>query len=149
MSLLDQLNNDLKDAMRSGNEARKLAIRSVKSAITYAEVEKMSPLDDVEMLAVLAKQAKQRRESILEFQRGRRPDLVAKEEAELAVLETYLPHQLSEAEIEAHVHGVLDAQKAAGQADLGSVMRRVMADLKGRADGRLVNQIVRRLLEQG
>lgn len=149
MSLIDRLNEDLKEAIRAGDERRKLAIRSVKTALRNAEVAKMAPLDEGEMLAVVAKEAKMRREAIEEFRRGGRPDLVAEEEAELAVLESYLPRQLTEAEIEAHARSVIEALKATGQADLGTVMRRLMADLKGRADGRLVNQIVRRLLEQG
>jgi uncharacterized protein YqeY len=149
MTLLDKLNEDLKEAMRAGHERRKLAIRSAKTAIRNAEVAKMAPLDENEMLAVIAKEVKQRRESIEEFKRGGRPDLVANEEAELAVLESYLPRQLTAEEIESRAQAVIEELKAAGQADLGTVMRRMMADLKGRADGRLVNQIVRRLLGQG
>jgi len=135
--------------MRAGDERRKLAIRSAKTAIRNAEVAKMAPLDENEMLAVIAKEVKQRRESIEEFKRGGRPDLVAEEEAELAVLESYLPRQLTAEEIELHAQTVIEMLKAVGQADLGHVMRHMMADLKGRADGRLVNQIVRRLLGQG
>ncbi len=148
MSLIDRLNEDLKGAMRAGDERRKLAIRSAKTAIRNAEVAKMAPLDENEMLAVIAKEVKQRRESIEEFKRGGRPDLVAEEEAELAVLESYLPRQLTAEEIESRAQAVIEELKAVGQVDLGTVMRRMMADLKGRADGRLVNQIVRRLLGQ-
>ncbi|HEY65894.1 MAG TPA: GatB/YqeY domain-containing protein [Caldilineae bacterium] len=147
--LIDRLNEDLKEAMRAGDEARKLAIRAVKTAIRNAEVEKMAPLDEGEILAVIAKEAKMRRDAIEEFKRGGRPDLVAKEEAELAVLESYLPRQLTEEEIEARAREVIEELKAAGQANMGNAMRRLMGELRGRADGRLVNQIVRRLLEQG
>ncbi len=149
MSLIDRLNEDLKGAMRAGDERRKLAIRSAKTAIRNAEVAKMAPLDENEMLAVFAKEVKQRRESIEEFKRGGRPDLVAEEEAELAVLESYLPRQLTAEEIESRAQAVIEELRAVGQVDLGTVMRRMMADLKGRADGRLVNQLFRRLLGQG
>ncbi|GAB4565255.1 MAG: GatB/YqeY domain-containing protein [Anaerolineae bacterium] len=148
MSILDRLNEDLKTAMKSGDEARKLAIRAVKTAIRNAEVEKMAPLTEEEIVAVIARQAKQRRESIEEFKRGNRPDLVAKEEAELAVLEAYLPRQLTEEEIRAHAEKVIKDLGAQGPADMGKVMRQMMADLRGQADGRLVNQIVRDLLSQ-
>ncbi|NOZ28186.1 MAG: GatB/YqeY domain-containing protein [Chloroflexi bacterium] len=149
MKLIDRLNEDLKEALRTKDEPRKLAIRAVKTAIRNAEVEKMASLDEGEVLAIIAKEAKMRREAIEEFKRGERPDLVAKEEAELAVLEAYLPRQLTEEEIEARAREVIDELKAAGQANMGNVMRRLMSELRGRADGRLVNQIVRRLLEQG
>ncbi len=149
MGLIEKLNEDLKEAMRSGDERRKLAIRAVKTAIRNAEVEKMAPLDEDEILAVIAREAKKRRDAIVEFKRGGRDDLVANEEAELAVLESYLPRQLTAEEIEAHAREVIAELKAAGQANMGNVMRRMMTDLKGRADGRLVNQIVRRLLTQG
>lgn len=149
MGLLERLNQDLKEAMRAGDERRKLAIRAVKTAIRNAEVEKMAPLDEDEILAVIAREAKKRRDAIEEFRRGGREDLVADEEAELAVLESYLPRQLTAEEIEAHAREVIAELQAAGQPDMGSVMRRMMADLKGRADGRLVNQIVRRLLREG
>ncbi|MCD6290477.1 MAG: GatB/YqeY domain-containing protein [Anaerolineae bacterium] len=149
MKLIERLNEDLKDAMRAGDQARKLAIRSVKTAVRNAEVEKMAPLDDDEVLAVIAKQAKMRREAIEEFKRGRREDLVAKEEAELAVLEAYLPQQLTAEEIEARAKEVIEELKAQGQANMGNVMRRLMSELRGQADGRLVNQIVQRLLKQG
>ena len=147
MSLLDQINNDLKDALKSGDKLRAQTIRGLKSAITYVEKgEGSSKLDDLGILEVIAKQAKQRRDSIAEFEKGGRDDLVQQEAAELAILESYLPEQMSEAEIEAKTKAVIAELGVTDMKGMGQVMSRLMADLKGQADGKVVNQIVRRLL---
>ena len=99
MSLKDQLNNDLKDAMRDKDKVRTGTLRTLKSALKYAEIEAGAELDDQGVLGVIAKQAKQRRESIAEFEKAQRADLVEQETAELTILEKYLPAQLSEAAI--------------------------------------------------
>jgi uncharacterized protein YqeY len=151
MGLQEQLMEDLKEAMRQQDEQRKRAIRSVIAAIKLAETEldssgKRVSLGDDDILAVIAKQAKQRRESIVEFERGGREDLVAEEEADLAILEAYLPQQLTPEEIEAEARQIIAEVEATGPADMGKVMKPLMARLKGRADGKLANQIVRELL---
>ncbi len=147
MSLLDTLNQDLKTAMKRGDDAAKRALRGVKAAITRAEKEKGNrPLTDDEILAVLRKQAKQRQDSITAYRQAGREDLVAEEEAELKVIEAYLPQLMSEEEIRAVAQQVIAQVGATGPRDMGKVMKPLMAQLKGKADGRLVNQIVRELL---
>lgn len=148
VSLQDKLMEDLKDAMRRGDETRKLVIRMARAAIKNAEVERGRPLDESEVLRVIEKEAKQRRDSIAEFARGNRPDLVAKEQAEIEVLQEYLPKQLSHDEIVAIVRRVITQVDARGPTDLGKVMPKVMAEVRGKADGRVVNQIVQDLLSK-
>jgi hypothetical protein len=103
-------------------------------------------LDDDDILALIAKQAKQRQESIVEYKRAGRQDLVDEEEAELAILQAYLPQQLGREEIEAEARAVIAEVGASGPRDMGKVMKPLMARLRGRADGKLANQIVRELL---
>ena len=151
MGLREQLMADLKEAMRARDEARKRTIRSVIAAIKQAETQldasgQRVSLDDAGILALIAKQAKERQESIDAFQSGGRDDLVAREEADLAILEAYLPRQLNQEEIKAEAREVIDEVGASGLQDIGKVMKPLMVRLRGRADGRLANQIVRELL---
>jgi uncharacterized protein YqeY len=151
MDLREQLMEDLKEAMRQRDEQRKRTIRSVIAAIKQAETNldasgNRVTLDDTDILMLITKQAKQRQESIVEYDRGGRDDLVAEEKAELAILQAYLPRQLTEEEIEAEARRVMAEVRASGPRDIGKVMRPLMARLRGQADGRLVNQIVRELL---
>ncbi len=147
MSLLDTINADLKNAMKRGDDAAKRALRSVKAAITRAEKDQGNrPLTDEEIIAVLRKQAKQRHDSIEAYRNAGREDLVAEEAAELAVIETYLPQLMSEEEIRELAQKVIDELGATSPRDMGKVMGRLMPQLKGKADGRLVNQVVRNLL---
>lgn len=151
MSLREQLMADLKEAMRHRDVVRKRTIRSVIAAINTAETELDSSgervtLKDDDILVIIAKQAKQRRESIVEYRKGGREDLVAEEEAELAILQTYLPQQLTRDEIEVEARQVIDEVGASSPGDIGKVMKPLMARLKGQADGSLVNQVVRELL---
>lgn len=152
MSLLEQLDSDLKAAMLARDEDRKRTLRSIKTALANAVVEKRATggisatLNDDEVLAVIAKQANQRRDSIAEFSKAGRMDLVGAEQAELAILQEYLPQQLSAEEITAVVQQVIAETGAASAKDMGVVMRSVMPRLQGRADGKLVNQIVREQL---
>lgn len=151
MSLREQLMNDLRDAMRAKDETRKRTIRSVIAALKEAETELDSSgqrvsLDDSAILALIAKQAKQRQESIDAFQLGGRDDLVAREEGDMAVLQSYLPKQLSREQIEAEARQVIAEVGASGPRDIGKVMKPLMARVRGRADGGLANQIVRELL---
>ena len=153
MDLREQLTNDLKEAMRQRDERRKTTIRSVIAAIKQAETEldregKRVSLDDDGILALIHKQAKIRQESIVEFGKGGRQDLVAEEEAELAILQTYLPRQLTPEEIKTEVRQVIAEVGASGPHDMGKVMKPLMARLRGRADGKLANQIVRELLAE-
>ena len=148
MTLEERLNADLKEAMRSGDTARKMAIRSVKAALTEAKVagEQARELTDEDVLAIIIKLARQRRDSITEFARGGRVDLVAKEQADLAVLETYLPKQLDDAAIRERAQAVIAEVGAVDLKGIGPVMRRLTADLRGQADGQAINRIVRELL---
>jgi hypothetical protein len=151
MSLREQLMDDLKEAMRQQDVTRRQAIRSVLAAIKKAETEldasgQRVTLDDDDILAVIAKLGKQRQESIAEYRRGGREDLVAEEEADLAILQTYLPQQMGPEEIEAEARQVIAEVGATGPRDIGKVMKPLMARLRGRADGKVANQIVRELL---
>ena len=146
MSLKDKLMEDLKQALRQGDECRRSTLRLVIAAIRNAEIEKRHELNEGELLAIIAKEAKQRRESIAEFERGGRQDLVDREKAELQVLLAYLPEQLSREEIEAEARQTIEEVGATGPAQMGEVMRRLMPLMKGRADGKLVNQVVKELL---
>jgi uncharacterized protein YqeY len=151
MGLSEQLASDLKDAMRARDEIRKRAIRSVIAAIKEAGTQLDSAgrrvvLEEKDMLAILAKQARQRQESIIEYRKGGREDLVAEEQAELTILEEYLPKQLDRDEIEAEARQAIEEVGATGRQDMGKVMRLLMDRLRGRADGKVVNQVVTELL---
>jgi hypothetical protein len=132
--------------MRQKDQARKRTLRLALAAITNAKVAKGNELDDGEVLAVLAKQAKQSQEALEEFRKAGREDLVAREEADLAVLQAYLPRQLDRDEIAKRAQAAIEGRGASSMRDMGSVMKALMADLRGQADGKLVNQIVRELL---
>jgi uncharacterized protein YqeY len=151
MDLRQQLMDDLKEAMRQQDELRKRAIRSVMAAMKKAETDLTASgdrvhLDDSDILAIIAKQAKQRQESIDEFSKAGRQDLVVQEEAELNVLQAYLPRQLTREEIETEARKVIEEVQATSPRDMGKVMSPLMERLRGRADGKLVNQVVRELL---
>ena len=148
MTLEERLDADLKDAMRSGDTTRKLAIRAVKTAITEAKVAgtEVKTLSDADVLAIITKQVKQRRDSIIEYTKGGRPDLAVQEQAEIAVLEVYLPQQLSEAEIRERAQAVIAELGVTDMKGFGSVMKRLSADLRGIADGQIINRVVRELL---
>jgi uncharacterized protein YqeY len=151
MGLREQLTDDLKDAMRQQDAVRKTTIRSVIAEIKKAETTldangQRVHLDDQGIIGAIAKQARMRQESIVEFRKGGREDLVAQEEAELAILQSYLPQQLTPEEVEAEARQVITETEATGPGDLGKVMKALMPRLRGRADGRLANQIVRELL---
>lgn len=148
MSLKERLGEDLKAALRSGDERRKTAIRLVLTAVRYAEVASGRPSDDAGILSVVSKQVKQNRESIEEFRKGNRPDLVAKEEAELAVLLAYLPPAMSNEEIAEAARQIIQEMGAQGPADIGKVMPLLISRLAGRADGRQINAVVSGLLSQ-
>ena len=148
MTLEERLDTDLKDAMKSNDTTRKLAIRAVKTAITEAKVSgtEAKTLTDADVLAIITKQVKQRRDSVIEYNKGNRPDLAAQEEAEIKVLEVYLPRQLSEAEIRERAQAVIAELGVTDMKGLGPVMKRLSADLRGIADGQIINRVVRELL---
>lgn len=146
MTLQDRLMDDLKRAMRKGDKTRVSTIRMLRAAIKNAEIAQGKSLDDAAVLGVVAKEAKQRRESIAEFSKGNRPDLVSQEEAELSVLLGYLPRQMSRDEIVAAARQVIQEVGATGPADKGKVMSRLMPQLKGKAEGQVVNTVVSELL---
>ncbi|MBI2912508.1 MAG: GatB/YqeY domain-containing protein [Chloroflexi bacterium] len=146
MSLKEKLAEDLKDAIRQGDESRKTAIRMVTWAVKNAEVAAGKPLEDPEVLVVIAKQVKQGRESIEEFKKGRRQDLVDKEAAEMRVLEAYLPPAMATEEIAEEARKVIAEVGARGPADKGKVMPVLIARLAGRAEGRVINEVVTELL---
>ena len=148
MTLEERLDADLKEAMRSGDNTRKLAIRAVKTAITEAKVSgtEQRDLTEEDVVRILQKQVKQRRDSVAEFTKGGRMDLVEKELAEIAVLEKYLPQQMSEAEVRGHAAKVIAELDVTDMKGLGPVMKRMTADLRGVADGQVINRVVRELL---
>ena len=148
MALRQQLQDDLIRAMRDQDEARKRTLRMALTALKLKEKETEvgRELSDADVAAVLQKEAKQRRETLDELAQANRPDLVSAEQAELDILTEYLPKQLSRDEITDLARQVIADLKAEGPRQTGQVMRTLMAQLKGQADGQLVSQIVRELL---
>jgi uncharacterized protein YqeY len=144
--LQEKLMDDLKAAMKSRDKLRHLVISMVRAAIKNAEIAQQRTMEDPDILGIIAKEAKLRRESIEEYKKGNRPDLVVKEEAELAILLEYLPKQMSRDEIIAAARQVITEVGAQGPADKGKVMPKLMAQLKGKAEGREINDIVTKLL---
>ncbi|MFZ3062616.1 MAG: GatB/YqeY domain-containing protein [Actinomycetota bacterium] len=146
MSLKEKISEDMKASLKGGEKERLSTLRMLISAIKYTEIEKRQELKNEDVLEVISREIKRRREAVEEYRKGNRPDLVEKEEREAKILEEYLPPQLSDAEIEAIVKEVIDETGAMGPRDIGKVMGLVMPRVKGRADGRKVNDIVGRLL---
>lgn len=153
MGQREKLRGDLNDAMRQKDKQRKTTIRLIISAINKAESEldadgNRVQLDDKGILSIISKEAKIRQESIVEFRSGGREDLVAEAEAELAILQTYLPTQLTRQEIETEAREVIETVGASDPHDIGKVMKPLMSRLQGRADGKVANQVVRELLSE-
>jgi len=145
----DQLRSDLRDAMRAKDVPRRNTIRMVEAAIKNAEIEKRgTELAESDILAILQRQVKQRRESIEQFTQGGREDLAENERVEIAIIEAYLPQQLSRDEVELRARSVIAEVGAAGPGDRGKVMGMLMKDLRGQADGSLVNAVVGELLAE-
>ncbi len=143
-----KLMDDLKQAMRGGDKVRLSVIRLVMSAVKNTEIARRADLSDADILGVITKEVKQRQESIEAFKQGNRHDLVAREEAELAILQEYLPEQMTREEIIAEARRVIEEAGAQGLSDKGKVMPKIIAQLKGRADGREINAVVTELLSQ-
>jgi uncharacterized protein len=134
MALKDRITEDMKNAMRAGDKDRLAAIRLILAAIKQREIDERITLDDGQVLSVLEKMIKQRREAIVQFQSGGRADLVAKETAEIGVLQGYLPAQLSEAELDALIRESIAATGASSIRDMGKVMAAIKPKAQGRAD---------------
>ena len=149
MTIRERLEADIVAAMRSRNQQRLDALRYLKSAVNRVEIDQRTTLDDAGVIDVVVRQVKDRRDSIRMFEQGNRADLVAKEAADLAILEEYMPPQLDEAELTRLVQQVISAVGAATMQDKGKVMGRLMPQVQGKADGALVNTLVSRLLESG
>ena len=134
MTLKERITEDMKTAMRSGEKDRLAVIRLLQAAIKQREVDERVTLDDAQVTSVLEKMIKQRKESIVAFEKGARADLVAKENAEIAVLQPYLPAQLSDAELDALIAEAIASTGAASIKDMGKVMGIVKAKAAGKAD---------------
>jgi len=147
MSLLNRLTEELKEALRAGNHTKLSVIRLLKSSIKNREIEKMAPLTDEEIIDIIMTALKQRRESIEQFQKGGREDLVQKEKSELEILQTFLPQQLSEEELVGEIQAVIREVGASSLKDMGKVMKILMIRLKGRAEGAKVSSLVKELME--
>lgn len=149
MATKEVLEQKLRDAMRAGDDVTKRTIRMALSAIKLVEIDKGQPLDEAGISTILQKEIKIRLEAVQDAEKAKREDLIAEAKAELAVIESFLPKQLSEAEIEALVREAITETQAAGPADIGKVMKAVMPKIQGRAAGDKINQIVRRLIIPG
>ena len=143
MALKESLDQDLKTAMREKAQLRLETIRMLKSAIKYREIELMKPLDDAGIQAVISSEVKRRRDAIEQYRAGNRPELAEKEEAEIAVLQGYLPQQLSADELRAKVDAAVAAVGAQGMKDMGKVMKALMPEVQGRAEGSAVSDMVK------
>ena len=146
MGLEAKLRDDLKGSLRKGDKLRVSVLRLLLSAVNYAQMAKQAPLEDSDVLGVVVKEAKQRQESIEAFKKGERADLVSQEQGELEILQSYLPKQMSHDEVVAAVRVVIAATGAKGLQDKGKVMPKLIAELKGKADGREINAVVTDLL---
>jgi len=146
MPLIEAIDQDLKKAMKASEKKAVSALRLIKSALKYREIEKGGRLEDQDETSVLSSLLKQRKESIEQYEKAGREDLAASERAEIEVIMRYLPDQIPEAELEGIVRAVISDLGASGPKDVGRVMKEVMPRVRGRADGKVVNVIVSRLL---
>lgn len=146
ITLKDRIQEALKRALKRQQGVEVSTLRLLLSEIKYAEIAQQKPADDSKVLDVIGREVKRRRESIEAFKKGNRGDLVAQEEAELAVLMSYLPRQMSREEVITAARQAMDAVGARGPGDKGKVMSQLMPQLKGKADGKEVSEIVSELL---
>ena len=143
MTLEERIDSDLKEALRARNEVKLSTLRMLKAALKNTQIDKRKDkLDDPEVIEIIAKEIKKHRDSIDGFQKGNRQDLVDKEQKELSILQAYMPAQLSREEVIAIVKDAITQCGAATKADTGKVMKLVMEKVKGRAEGKLVNEMV-------
>ena len=147
MTIKTQLNDSMKDAMKSGDEVRKQTVRMVLAAVKQVEIDKRTELDDVAVMNLIQKEMKNRRESLEEARKANRADLVEANEAEMKVLEAFLPKAMPAEELRALVQAAIDETGASTPADMGKVMKVVMAKVAGRAPNDVVSATVRELLQ--
>ena len=147
MSIKETLQQDRIAAMRAGDTTKRNAVGLLLAAIKQEEIDGQTTLDDEGVQAVLMKQAKQRRESIADYEKAGRPEMVASEQAELTIIETYLPQQMGREQIVAIAAEIVAELGVTDAKGMGQVMGKLMPKLKGQADGRLVNEVVRELLQ--
>jgi uncharacterized protein len=145
-TLKTKLQDDMKTAMKSGDKAVVAVLRMLTASIKNTEIARQKALDDSDILGIISKEVRQHEESITAFKSGNRDDLVQKEEAEMATLKAYLPEQLPREEIVAVAKRIVEEVGASGPHDKGKVMPRIMGELKGKADGRIINEVVTELL---
>ena len=146
MSIFERINSDLISAMKAGDKERTIALRGLKSAIKYREIDKGEDLTDEDVIAVLSSAVKRHRDSIEQYGKAARDDLVREEKAQLEIAMAYMPKQLEPEEIEKEVDETIAEVGASGPSDIGKVMKGIMPKLKGRADGKIVKDIVSRRL---
>lgn len=147
MSLSERLNDDMKQAMKNQDKFKLSVIRMVRSAVKNVEIDERKTLDDNEVLDILNRELKQRRDSLQEFEKAGRTDLAESVKAEIDILQDYLPQQLTEEEIKEIVQQTIQETGASSKADMGKLMGALMPKVKGRADGKVVNQTVQQLLQ--
>ncbi len=146
MGLLTSIDKDLITALKSGDKLKVMVLRGLKSDIKYYQIDKGEELTDEDVVTVLTSAAKRRRDSIEQFRAGNRADLVEKESAELAIIEEYLPEQMSEEKLRELIGSAIAETGADSPAKIGLVMKHLMPDIKGKADGKLVNRMVQEML---
>ena len=143
MTLKERIDQDLKTAMREKDVVRLSVVRLLKSAIKYREIELAKALDDGEIEGVIASEVKRRRDSVEQYRAGNRQDLVDREEAEIRILKGWLPAPLSQDELAAKVDEVVRRLKASGPKDMGAVMKALLPEVQGRAEGKAVSELVK------
>ncbi len=147
MPLMEQIEQDIIRAMKSKDTVKVSTLRMLKSALSnYLIQQKKDKADDADVLQIIAKQAKQRRESLESFEKAGRQDLVAKEKAELGILESYLPKQLTDDELKSEIQKAMATSGAKGPADMGKLMKALMPAIQGKADGKRIQEAVKALL---
>lgn len=146
MSLNERLNDDMKQAMKNQDKFKLSVIRMIRSAIKNVEIDQKKTLDDSEVLEILNREMKQRKDSLQEFEKAGRDDLAETVKKEIEVIAVYMPQQLTEEEIKVIVQQTIQETGASSKADMGKLMGALMPKVKGRADGKIVNQLVQQLL---
>jgi uncharacterized protein YqeY len=146
VSLLERLNQDMKTAMKNKEKTKLSVIRMLRSEIKNEEIQRQHTLSDEEVIEVLMRELKKRKDSLQQFEEAGRDDLVQQLREEITVIEPYLPEQLSEEELRELVQEVVQETGASSKADMGKVMKAIMPRVKGRADGKLVNRLVQEVL---
>ena len=147
MNLLEKIESDLKESMKKGETLKTETLRMLKSDMMYEKGKTGKDLTDEKMIEAVSRAAKRRKESIVEFRKGKREDLAKKEEDELAIIEQYLPAQMSQSEVEGFIADMLKGMGTVTKKDLGRVMGAVMKEIKGKADGALVKELLTKKMD--